>query len=84
MASNLPRVKWLVMVCTNMQHEALRNAVRATWAKDVLEGVAVRFYCGATDTPEAADAPDLVRFPGISHALESLPAAVLVMMRCTV
>lgn len=86
MAGNLPRVKWLVMVCTSMQHEARRNAVRATWAKNVPEGVAVRFYCGASDAPEAADAdaPDMVRLPGVSHALESLPASVLAMMRWAV
>jgi len=83
MAGNLPRIKYLVMVCTGMQHEARRNAVRATWAKNVPEGVAVRFYCGAKDAPHAADedSPDMVRLPGISHAQGALPAAHIEMMR---
>ena len=83
MAGNLPRIKYLVMVCTGMQHQARRDAVRATWAKSVPEGVVVRFYCGADGAPHAEDeeAPDMVRLPDIPHKQDALPVAHIAMMR---
>ncbi|MGN0836193.1 MAG: hypothetical protein ACI4OS_02025 [Akkermansia sp.] len=83
MGGNLPSVRYLVMVCSGMQHKTRRDAVRATWARGVPQGVAVHFYSGAQDAPPAedADSPDMVRLSGISHTQGDLPAAHIAMMR---
>lgn len=83
MIGKLPEVRYLVMVCTGMQHKARRDAVRTTWAQKVPQSIAVHFYSGAQDAPPAedADSPDIVRLFGISHAQGALPAAHIAMMR---
>lgn len=83
MAGNLPRTKYLVMIYSDMQHQAQRDAVRATWAKTAPADVAVRFYYSADDTPQAEDveAADMVRLLGVPHTPDTLPGSHLEMMR---
>ena len=66
---NLPRAQCLVMVCGGMQHHHRRAEIRASWARNAPDGMAVRFWCGAQDAPAAPDstAPDMVSLPGIPH-----------------
>ncbi len=85
-AGILPRVGTLVLVCSSMSHQERREAARASWCKDVPPGVAVRFWCGAEDAPQAADAHagDVVRLPGVPHASAALPAATMAAVRWAV
>lgn len=67
--------KLMLIICSCMQHKALRQACRETWLSNLPPEVDYRFFVGSDEA--LPDEPDVVNLPGVSDTYIGLPEKMM-------